>query len=484
MQNEIENEEILGWFTSLTALFGYSNLFIFGHFRDFIDYLLCKKIGDNPKPGYQKLNQGFDAFYRRRLYDRIHTAWNRPICSNAGPQLEVMLRKGKTKRDTTGKIQKAINLSSYNYLGFATPGGPIERPCIDTLQQFGVSTCSPLGAAGRTQLHTELENLVAEFLNVEEAMLFGMGWATNVSAIPSLVEKGCLVISDALNHNSIVVGCRASGAKTKVFMHNDMKDLERIIKIAIRDGQPRTHLKWKKILIVVEGIYSMEGEICPLPQIVAIKKKYKCYLFLDEAHSIGAMGKKGRGICDHMGVNTNDVDILMGTFTKSFGAIGGYVAGKSSMINYLRYSCASQHFSSGLSPVCVRQCLGALKMIMGKEYGKLGEEKIQTLHENANWLRSELKKDGFIVLGETNSGSAVIPVIIGDPGKLNYVSQTCLNEGLAIVVVGFPATPILSSRVRFCLSASLSRKDLEKALKIFKKVGRSAHIRYNAWFMG
>lgn len=112
------------------------------------------------------------------------------------------------------------------------------------------------------------------------------------------------------------------------------------------------------------------------------------------------------------------------------------------------------------------------------------KKKIQTLHENANWLRSELKKDGFIVLGETNSGSAVIPVIIGDPGKLNYVSQTCLNEGLAIVVVGFPATPILSSRVRFCLSASLSRKDLEKALKIFKKVGRSAHIRYNAWFMG
>lgn len=196
------------------------------------------------------------------------------------------------------------------------------------------------------------------------------------------------------------------------------------------------------------------------------------------------MGKTGRGICEHMGVNTNDIDILMGTFTKSFGAIGGYVAGKRSLILYLRETCASQHFSSGLSPVCVRQCLGALKMIMGKENGRLGQEKIETLHMNANWFRGELKKDGFMVLGETNSGSAVIPVIIGDPGKLNYVSQTCLNEGLAIVVVGFPATTILNSRVRFCVSASLNRKDLEKALAIFKRVGRKARIRYNANFMG
>merc|ERR1712224_102619 len=165
----------------------------------------------------------------------------------------------------------------------------------------------------------------------------------------------------------------------------------------------------------------------------------------------------------------------MGTFTKSFGAIGGYIAGKRSLINYLRQYCTSQLFSSGLSPVCVCQCLGALRIIMGKEQGLLGQKKIQTLHENSNWFRKELKKDGFIVLGENNSGSAVIPVIIGDPGKLEYVSLSCLNEGLAIVVVGFPATPVLSSRVRFCLSASLTRKDLEKALKIFKKVGRSAH---------
>lgn len=136
----------------------------------------------------------------------------------------------------------------------------------------------------------------------------------------------------------------------------------------------------------------MEGEISPLSEIISIKKKYKCYLFLDEAHSVGAMGKSGRGLCDYSGVKTKDVDILMGTFTKSFGAIGGYIAGKKSLVHYLRQNCASQHFSAGLSPVCARQTISALELIMGKTHGKFGIEKIDTLHVNSNWLRTELKK--------------------------------------------------------------------------------------------
>lgn len=143
---------------------------------------------------------------------------------------------------------------------------------------------------------------------------------------------------------------------------------------------------------------------------------------------VGAIGKNGRGLCEYTNVNNNDVDILMGTFTKSFGAIGGYIAGKKSLINYLRQTCASQYFSAGLSPVCACQCLGALRIIMGKEQGILGREKINKLHKNSNWFREKLKNYGFMVLGETNSGSAVIPVIIGDPGKLNYISETCLNR--------------------------------------------------------
>ena len=136
-----------------------------------------------------------------------------------------------------------------------------------------------------------------------------------------------MIISDSINHNSIVTGARASGAKIKTFPHDDMAAVEKIVRKAIISGQPRTHRPWKKILIIVEGVYSMEGEVCDLAKVVEIKKKYKCYLYLDEAHSIGAVGKSGRGVCEYSGVDTNDIDILMGTFTKSFGAIGGYIAG-------------------------------------------------------------------------------------------------------------------------------------------------------------
>jgi serine palmitoyltransferase len=175
-------------------------------------------------------------------------------------------------------------------------------------------------------LHAQLEKKVAQFVGKEDAIIFDMGYATNSTSIPSLIGKGGLIISDSLNHASIVMGCRSTGAKIKVFRHNDPEDLERVLRQSIAEGQPRTHRDWKKILVVVEGIYSMEGEILRLPEIVAVKKKYKAYLYVDEAHSIGALGKTARGVCDYWGVDPADVDILMGTFTKSFGSVGGYIA--------------------------------------------------------------------------------------------------------------------------------------------------------------
>eukprot|EP00483_Globobulimina_turgida_P002157 UN02159 len=286
-------------------------------------------------------------------------------------------------------------------------------------------------------------------------MVFGMGWGVNATAIPALIGgKGNLIISDAINHNSIVTGARTSGAKIKTFPHDNMERLESIIRKAIICGQPRTHRPWKKILIIVEGVYSMEGEICDLESIIRIKKKYKCYLYLDEAHSIGAVGASGRGVTEYCNVNTKDVDILMGTFTKSFGSIGGYIAGNHELIQSIRLICASQMFSAGLSPPCVSQILSALQVIDSNG----GKQRIKQLHDMSNLMRHELDKAGLYVIGD--DGSAVIPMLVCNPGKIAMTSRLLIQRGIAVVVVGFPAVPILFSRIRFCISANHTREQI------------------------
>ena len=222
----------------------------------------------------------------------------------------------------------------------------------------------------------------------------------------------------------------------------------------------------------------MEGEMCDLARIVEIKKRYKCYLYLDEAHSIGAVGKHGRGVCDYQNVDTRDIDILMGTFTKSFGAIGGYVAGNYQTIESIRQHCASHAFSSGLSPVCAAQVLAAFKVIDTEE----GKSRIKALVENSDYVRKRLIEKGFLVLGDY--GAPVIPFIVGHPSKCAAFSRILLENGIACVVVGFPATPLLSSRVRLCISAAHTKDDLDKACKIIDEVGDIVHLKYKIRSMG
>mmetsp|Transcript_3800 Transcript_3800/g.5654 ORF Transcript_3800/g.5654 Transcript_3800/m.5654 type:complete len:624 (+) Transcript_3800:130-2001(+) len=516
------------FFAALTTYLGYAVLITIGHIRDscasifrtgrYLASSTKKRPEQEDSPeNYSPLLKSWENFYTRRLYHRIQDCFNRPIASNPGATIQVLERVsmdgnktmqvlGDSKPNTSVRdtyvrgdhvsfvtqflppsrdcdeaemriARDCLNLGSYNYLGFADDwNATCQNPVLDALHRLPVSCSSSRHEAGTTILHKHLESLVAEFLGKEDAIVYNMGFNTNATTIPALLSKGDLLLSDESNHTSIVNGARASGAFVKTFRHNDACHLEAILKEAIVMGQPRTRRPWNKILVIVEGIYSMEGEYCNLRAISQVCKQYKAYLYLDEAHSIGAMGVTGRGCCEYTGVNTQDIDVLMGTFTKSFGGMGGYIASSNDVISHLRQRCAAAVYHNSLSPVVCQQVITSFEVIMGRDNTDLGKQKLQALKDNANYFRMRLTDMGLHILG--NYDSPIIPVMLYNPTKIAAFSRECFKRGLAVVVVGFPAVPILLSRSRFCISAAHTREQLDRALQEIDEIATILKLRY------
>lgn len=493
-----KNAEELTLFAAITTYLGYAVLIVFGHLRDYMGKLTgaSRYFNNNTRPpkGYAPLLQDWENFYTRRLYHRIQDCWNRPIVgAPTATHLNVVKRVSKdgnftlqVKRDEKTQEPETIecvNLGSYNYLGFADDW---KTTCKESVMQavrtHPLSACTSFAEGGYTAMHRQLERVMADFLGKPDAIIFNMGYATNFLGIPSLIGKGSLILSDSLNHSSIVNGARASGATIRVFKHNDPGHLESSLRQAIVEGQDKTHRPWRKIIVMVEGIYSMEGEVCRLAEIVAVSKRYKAYLYVDEAHSIGAMGKTGRGVCEHTGVSTADVDILMGTFTKSFGAMGGYIAGSAELIAAIRSQTAGFLTDNAMSPIVCKQILRAFTVLKGEDGTTTGQEKLDRLKDNANYFRERLIGMGCEVFGEKDS--PVIPVMLYNPTKIAAFSRECLKENLAVVVVGFPATPVLLSRTRFCVSAGHTRADIDHALVGIERVCTKLRLKYKASVIG
>ncbi|XP_065919424.1 serine palmitoyltransferase 2-like isoform X2 [Dysidea avara] len=427
-----------------------------------------------------KLESDFSHFYTRNLYTRVRDCWNRPIASAPSAYMDVMDRYSDDYNLTfkyPGTTSKVLNLGSYNYLGFAESGGPCVEDVVQRIKDDGVSSSSSRKDLGTTVLLKELEALTARFVGKDDAMVFGMGFATNSGNIPSLMGKGCLILSDECNHTSLVLGARLSGSIIRKFKHNDMDYLEKELRKAIIGGQPRTHRPWKRIFILVEGIYSMEGTILKLPEVVELKKKYKAYLYVDEAHSIGALGPTGRGVCDYYGVDPSEVDILMGTFTKSFGSAGGYVAASHEIINFLRHTSYGATYATSMPPPVTQMVFSAMKIVMGEDGTNEGKRRINALAENCGYVRLKLKEKGFVLYG--NDHSPVIPLLLYHPGRVTTFSRECLRRKLGVVVVGYPATPIVEGRARICISAAHTREMLDKALKEIDSVGDILRVKYN-----
>lgn len=521
-------------FAAYTTYFGYAVLILCGHIRDLFARALgqgryLRDTDNSPFDSddlrwYAPLLSSWENFYTRRLYHRIQDCFNRPIASSPGANIHVLERvstdgnktmlllgtlndldsdrqrseytdpkvgnRKKTHfvettnpcycgaKDEDDRVARAcLNLGSYNYLGFADDWKLTCRDdVLESLDHLPISNSSCRNEFGTTDLHRDVEEVVARFLKKEDALALNMGFNTNCTTIPALTSRGDLLISDELNHTSIVNGARASGAAIRIFRHNDTKHLEDILRQAIIMGRPRTRRPWNKIMVLVEGIYSMEGEYCDLANIVRVCKKFGAYIYLDEAHSIGAMGPTGRGCAEYCGVDTSDIDIMMGTFTKSFGGMGGYIAGSKDVISFLRRRCAGSSYHNSLSPAVCQQVISSFKVVMGEDGTKIGKKKIQALRDNSNYFRMRLQEMGLHVLGHYDS--PIMPVMLYNPTKIAAFSRECYKRGLAVVVVGFPAVPILESRARFCISAGHKREQLDSALEEIEDVANILKLRY------
>lgn len=486
VKKEDEKEKLdMSWIIAFMTYNAYACAVLIGHFKDFVAMMCGYNIAKKRK-GYALLLNDWENFYTRRLYGRLNDCWNRPICSSPGANIEVMERthdrcSGTTHR--TGTTKKCLNLGSYNYLGFADDWKETCREdVIKSIDKWPISLTGSRTQFGTGSIHRELEETVARFVGKESAIIFPMGFSTNATTIPALMGEGALIVSDSLNHTSIVNGARASPSMIRVFRHNEADHLEEILREAIVIGQPRHRRPWKKILVMVEGIYSMEGNICNLPAIVAICKKYKAFLYVDEAHSIGALGKTGRGICEHSGINPDDIDILMGTFTKSFSGMGGYIASSKEVTDFVRAQSAGVLHHNSMSPIVCQQVLTAFKVIMGEDGTNVGRQKLDALISNSNKFRSKLIDMGLHVYGDFDS--PIIPIVMYQPAKIAAFSRECLDRGLAVVVVGFPATSPLYTRARFCISAAHTEEEINFAIDIIEEVTTILCMKYSKNIIG
>lgn len=477
------------YFVMLTTYISFLVLIFVGHTQDFIAkwFTPHKYRHLMNRDGYAPLYSDFHSFYTRRLKMRMNDCFERPTTGVPGRFITLLDRETDDFNHhfrLTGTTTDTLNLSSYNYLGFAQSEGPCADFAEETIRKDGISLSGTISDGANSAMHIEVERQTARFVGKDDAVIFSMGFVTNATIFSALVEKGCLIISDEHNHASIRFGARLSGASIQVFSHNNMADLERKLRDAISQGQPRTHRPWKKILVTVEGLYSMEGTMVNLPAIIELKKRYRFYLFVDEAHSIGAVGPRGRGVCDFFKIDPANVDVLMGTFTKSFGANGGYIAADQHIIDKIRSTNAGQIYGEAPTPPVLAQILSSVRLIADEDplHPGEGQVRLQRLVFNSRYLRLGLKRLGFIVYGQDDS--PIIPIMLYNPAKMPAFSHEMLKRKISVVVVTYPATPLELSRARLCVSAAHTKDDLDRMLVACDEVGEALQLKFSSGVAG
>ncbi|GAB6990749.1 glycine C-acetyltransferase [Paenibacillus pini] len=351
-----------------------------------------------------------------------------------------------------------LNLSSNNYLGLATDSRLIEAS-VKAVQTFGAGAGAVRTINGTMELHIELEEKLAAFKHTEAVIVYQSGFNCNMAAISAVMDKKDAILSDELNHASIIDGCRLSGAKTIRFNHSDMDDLREKAKAAKESGL------YNKIMVITDGVFSMDGDIAKLPEIVEIAEEYDLITYVDDAHGSGVLGK-GAGTVKHFGLSDR-IDFQIGTLSKAIGVVGGYVAGSNQLIEWLKLRSRPFLFSTALPPASIAACIASVDILMKDE------ELIQQLWANGDFLKSELSRLGFNV---GHSETPITPCIIGDEVTTQQFSQRLYEEGVYAKAIVFPTVPKGTGRIRNMPTAAHTREMLEQVVSIYEKVGKEMSL--------
>lgn len=367
--------------------------------------------------------------------------------------------EGEQKPIATIDGKEVINLSSNNYLGLATHPR-LRRAAIAAARHFGVGSGAVRTIVGTMKMHMDLEERIARFKGTEACVVFQSGFAANAGTVSAVLGKDDLIISDELNHASIIDGCRLSKATIKIFKHKDLADCERILE-ETRD--------WSgKKLLISDGVFSMEGDIAPLPKLCDLAEKYDCIMMVDDAHASGVLGRNGRGTVDHLGCHGR-VDIQVGTLSKAVGSLGGYVCGSRDLIEFLYHRARPFLFSTSHPPSVVATCQAAFELLDSPA----GEKLVKRLWSNTKFFKRGLKRLGFDV---GKSETPITPIMVGDASQAAEFSRQLYEQGVLAMAIGYPTVPEGKARLRTIVTATHKRADLSRALEIFGRVGKQLGI--------
>ncbi len=379
-----------------------------------------------------------------------HT-YRRQLISSSGNRVTIF-------DETVGKEREMIMMGSNNYLGLSAHPR-VVKAAEDAIAQYGVGAGSVSLLAGTFDLHKKLEKKLAELKGTEDAIIFPSGYSTNVGCLSAILRDRDLVALDRLAHASIIDGSMLSNSKLRTFKHSDMKSLNDVM-------ERNREIEGTK-LIAVDGVYSMDGDIAPLPEIVKIAKEHKAMVMVDDAHATGVIGKMGKGTTSHFDLE-GEVDIIVGTLSKAVGQLGGFVASSREIVNYMRYFARSYFFSTSLPPVVVASVLAAIEVMETEPHLH------KQLWDNIDYFKGILVSLGFEIV--ENTQSAIIPVIVGEERLLKKMSARLHEEGIYVNPVPYPAVPRTKTRFRISIMATHTREDLDTTLEVFEKVGREFGI--------